>query len=42
MLMVNPGFIIKRWGGPYKQRTLENIILMKTCEEEKRVRDHLS
>lgn len=42
MLMVNPGLVMKWWGGSYKQRTLENIILMKTWEEEEKVRDHLS
>lgn len=42
MLMVNPDFVMKRWGGSYKQRTLENIILMKTWGEEEKVRDRLS
>lgn len=42
MLMVNPALVMKWWGGSYKQRTLETIILMKTWGEEEKVRDHLS
>lgn len=42
MLTVTPGLGMKWWGGSYKQRTLENIILMKTWGEEEKVRDHLS